>query len=141
GPDIATPLSQLNKKLSFDYSLVPFEGQIPYQSAEEFCRPLLASTFVGGSQEPKLPPSASLVSIPAGLVLSALKPSEDKKAVILRAYNPTSNKVKGKISTIFKVAKVFVSNMNEDAGAELPFDQGCEVEVPASGILTLKMVL
>ncbi|MGC8674754.1 MAG: hypothetical protein ACP5TI_06575, partial [Thermoprotei archaeon] len=26
GPDIATPLSQLNKKLSFDYSLVPFEG-------------------------------------------------------------------------------------------------------------------
>ncbi|MGC9175070.1 MAG: alpha-mannosidase [Thermoprotei archaeon] len=142
GPAIATPLSQLNRdNLGFDFSIIPFAGEIPYTLAEEFCRPLLASDVAAGTKEPTLPPSGSLLSLPAGLVLSALKPSEDEKGIIIRVYNPMRETISGKVAFLFRVSKVMRSNLREEDGPELSSKGGYDISVPPKGVLTLKALV
>jgi alpha-mannosidase len=74
-------------------------------------------------------------------VLSALKPSEDEKGIIIRVYNPMRETISGKVAFLFRVSKVMRSNLREEDGPELSSKGGYDISVPPKGVLTLKALV
>jgi alpha-mannosidase len=72
---------------------------------------------------------------PAEVLLTSLKPSEDKKALMLRLYNAGDRPAKARVSwAAFQPKRVAVSNPKEEVG---PAWAG-SAELPPFGILTLR---
>ena len=63
----------------------------------------------------------------AGLVLSAVKPSEDGDAVVLRCYNARGEAVDGRWRLGRAVARAILQRADERGGSELPLLEGGQV--------------
>ena len=106
GEDYAESGAQCLGTHTFEYALVPFSGSrdavVPAREAQEFLTPLRAMLFRGGL-EGALPTEHGFLTVdtpePAGTVrLSALKPSEDGAACILRVSNPTERETRVRVA-------------------------------------------
>ena len=95
-----------------------------------------------GKHAGELPPTLSFIKVePDELVFSALKPSEDGKACILRLWNPTDELVKSKLTFYRKLKSAALANMLEVPQEQLKLqDQGQAVSIslPNKKILTLR---
>lgn len=81
---------------------------------------------------------------PANLIFSCFKPAENKgsKSVILRIYNPTENKIFGRINFFYALKAAYQVTLEEKLvkAIELINSRQLEVEVADKKILTLKVI-
>lgn len=108
-------------------------------ASEEFHLPFVA---VRRKTAEPLRPEGSFMSVtPDSLVLSALKESEDGRALIVRLYNPGLSEVTGAVHSARNVAEASVCRLDEtETGpAGIVNGKSIPVRVPPSGIVTLRI--
>jgi mannosylglycerate hydrolase len=144
GPPYPTPGAQCLGKHIFEFALMPYTGTWlesgNFQEAQRFNRPPVASIIRcddRGDGEGQF-----LQVEPEELVVSAIKGSEDGKALILRLYNSSSKPVDGKIILSFEVSEAFEANLNEESGDPLEMDDlTINFYVRGAEIKTFKIIL
>ncbi|MDR0447127.1 MAG: glycosyl hydrolase-related protein [Treponema sp.] len=137
--------SQLQRTMSFNYSLYPHTGDWNNGVCPEsrhYAQPLLVYQTMGGAVAGVLPTEISFCNIsePA-LVVSCLKMAEDRSALLLRVYNPTHEEKHGKINFVFPIKAVWKTNLNEkrDKPVALQEPHGFSVSCPSNKILTFEI--
>ncbi|MDZ7269495.1 MAG: glycosyl hydrolase-related protein [candidate division KSB1 bacterium] len=142
-----TPEAQCPGTHSFRYAIIPhtaaqFEdyGSVNEQ-LENFHLPFLAVRR-GGDPAVHLAPFG-IELVPSALVLSACKPAEDGRGVIVRMYNPTAAGVQGRLTVTAGLQAAWLTQLNERDLQELPITAGTRVdfEVAARQILSLRLRL
>ena len=90
-----------------------------------------------------LPQRLSFLDVrPAGLLLSALKQSEDKQALVLRIYNPTPNGVDGTLTFFQTIQSASLITLEELPVRDLqPDGKSLRLRVEAKKIATLRVQL
>ena len=146
GPQLETFDSQCPGKNEFRYAVMFHKGSWEkakvWRYSHNFNVPLLCKAtdlHRGDIQENNL----SFISLePDNLVISAIKKCEYDNGLIIRFYNTTSNKVKGKISVYKPLKKVWLTNMNEEIQKEIKLKNKniVEIDVGPYKIITLKIV-
>lgn len=105
--------------------------------------PVAATRFGVNSTEPLIAAPAagdarvkSMLTIePASIVTTAFKPSDDRKALIVRLYNPTGTTQHARLKWNRPVRHVWLSSACEEQGAEAP----ATIAVPKLGMVTLRV--
>jgi len=127
------------------YAILPHAGNWQqgnlYREAEHFDLPL--ETAQAGRGGGPLPKQHSFLEVgPDTIVLSALKKCDQRDSLILRLYNPTPDKVSGRIVCDRPLCEAWITNMNEQRRESLAAREGT-VEVPFghNEIVTLELVL
>ena len=126
----------------FRYMIRPHVGGYAADAAARFgaecSQPLLAVPAAG---EARVQPRLSVG--PAGVLVSALKPSNDGKALIVRLLNTTDKALKATVRFADpQPVKVTLSELNERTGAAANGVGGAsEVNIPAGDIATLRAEL
>lgn len=117
GPGLATPEAQCLGQHEFEYALRfhsgNWETEMVWQAAHEFNSPLQAvATEIS---EGELPASASFLNIsdPA-LITTAIRPTAEGDALIVRVYNPTSVTREATIESLQEIRGLVETNMNEE---------------------------
>jgi alpha-mannosidase len=88
GPGFETPGAQMPGRSTFEYAIIPHEGEWPaaFSEAHRFAWPLRAIRVTGGSGE--LPAEGALISIDrSDVIASAIKLAEDDDSLVVRVYN------------------------------------------------------
>ena len=141
GPMIETPKAQCLGDYTFNYSIIPHEGDWltskAYIQARQFNVPLYAVEV--GVHEGDLPPELSFLSIaPESLILSALKRAEREDGLIARFYNIEGKEVEAKIKSFTPHVTIWMTNLNENRLEMLkPVDGEVTLNVGAHKIVTL----
>lgn len=109
----------------------PFNGSESYKRGVERSQPLIVRMAPANSAA-----AASLFSISVpGVVVTALKPSNDGKAIMIRLFNAGGMPQTFGISwKTFTPTKVYLSSLSEAADAPV----GSSLSLPANGIMTLR---
>ena len=113
GPLTPTPGAQCLREMTFELAVIPHSGdwRSSIHEALAYTTPLTAIAFKGKGGE--LPLEKSFLQLPRELILTALKRSEDSKAIVARAYNPLSKPVKLELKLGFK-ATPHEANLREE---------------------------
>ena len=128
GPPVYTPEAQCQGRGEFDYALVPHEGtwetneSLVLQEAQAFNIPLVSRVRdeQASAEQEQLPSHASLVEVaPAGLVVSAIRRSDDGSGVSVRVYNPTNHAMQAELRLHANVTRVYRTNLLEERQAEV----------------------
>jgi len=119
GPQIATPEAQCKRKFTFEYSIIPHEGDWfnskAYKEAYSYVYPPLCIVPVKGEVKAKQSPSASYIKLePDSLVLTAFKKAEDSEWIVARFFNISNENVEAKITTGFNFKEAWKANLNEE---------------------------
>jgi alpha-mannosidase len=81
-------------------------------------------------------PLPSILSLePADVIATALKPSDDGKATIVRLYNPTDKTQTAHLKWFRPVRATWLSSGLEEQGAKAPE----AIAIPKSGMVTLRV--
>ena len=124
GPPYSTPGAQCLGEHVFEFALMPYVGTWleggNFQEAHRFNRPPIAAGIRW--DDPGNGEGQFLQVEPEELVVSAIKRSEDGKALILRLYNVSRKPVEGKVVLSFETSGAFEANLNEEAGNPLEMD-------------------
>ena len=134
-----TPGAQCLGEYTFRYAALPYVGSwssagVPAE-AHAFNAPLRAAQT--GGHGGSLDPRGSFVSVePEGLVLSAVKQSEDGQSVIVRVYNPTAERIVGRI-VVPGASEAAVVRLSEETVGPLTLTDGAAtVDVGPKKIVT-----
>ncbi|MCL4499137.1 MAG: glycosyl hydrolase-related protein, partial [Chloroflexi bacterium] len=139
-----TQESQLLGDISLEYAILPFTpnaGEPPvhlFNEVEKYKMPLIA--FTSSSHAGEMSPHGRFIEVSDNLVLSTVKMSEDRKATIIRLFNPSPHEVESLIRFNLPVSTVNESDMLENMGVQLQSgaDGSYLLKVKAKGILTLR---
>jgi mannosylglycerate hydrolase len=134
GPFMETPTAQMAGKWSFDYSIIPHQGnwQSAYWQAYAFETPLRAVTT--GIHSGDLPPTGSFVETsPDAFVVSAVKQAEDGRGWLVRGYNITGESINVSIQPWKPFTKVELVNLAEEKQSALKPDKTGRVTFPLGG--------
>ncbi|NWG21715.1 MAG: hypothetical protein HXY39_15520 [Chloroflexi bacterium] len=99
GPPYATPEAQCHGAYTFHYALAPHgaDRRLAECQAHAFAAPL--RTIATGAHPGTLLPALSFVRLePAELVLSTIKPAEDGRGIIVRAWNSSDRDVAASVT-------------------------------------------
>jgi len=141
-----TPEAQCPGTHTFEYSIYPHapNGQRMWTSilreVELFTVPPL--TIKRKNDQARL--EYSFLSLePEGLQLSALKESEDRKAIVVRISNPVNERREGRLRFEKKISQASLCKLNEEVMRPLRIEKGHElkIEVKPFEILTMKIKL
>ena len=125
GPSLEVPGAQMPGHWTFHYSLIPHAGgwEAAFREAHRFARPLRAvraDEATGG-----LPPESSRIEIePAAFVLSSLKIAEDGDGVVVRVYNTSDVRQKGRLRLLSPHAAAQVVDLNEESLGPADVNEG-----------------
>jgi len=132
GMPTATADSQLPGLLQFHFALIPFEGEPAATAnvARRFLAPVRAFHVSGYNKfslncgAPDLPDRYSVLALDSTLPVSAIKKAEDREALLLRVFNPSSQAHDaGRITfppgSPFQRASVFSANFAEEPDIDL----------------------
>ncbi|MFC1724011.1 alpha-mannosidase [candidate division KSB1 bacterium] len=143
GPAIPTPEAQCLGDYHFHYSIIPHDGDLfeskSYQLAFQSCSPIITKNI--DKSDGELPLDLSFVRVePEELVVSTIKRAENDEALIVRFYNISNRKLKGKITFYKDLKKIENVDLKEDKIEELSINKGNSVNlyVPNKRIVTLK---
>ncbi len=125
GPGLATPAAQMLGSHSFEYAIVPHQGDWltsrAYAAAHHFTTP--PRTIATRLHHGPLPLSASLIEIePPELVISSIKRSEDGNSLIVRAWNIGEQTITARLRCHFPFATAHLASLEEVPGEELTAD-------------------
>jgi alpha-mannosidase len=125
-------------KHTIRWAIMPHEGGLgakTVRAAFNFNNPL--KLFVAKPDSPMLGPFPITLKGDDSLVLDAIKRGEDDedistrelptrkgRSVIIRIYDSLGGRSRGTVQTIWKVSKVFKTNLLEDDEEEVPVDEG-----------------
>jgi len=123
----------------FNYAIRPhgpFDAAAATRFGIERSQPLVA---VPVDEKAPLPPSEPLLRVePAGVLVSLLKPSDDRKARIVRLFNAGSDPAKASVTWSDPAPpRVSLSSPFEEAGAAI----AGPIDMPGFGIVTLRAEL
>ena len=126
------------------YAIMPHAGDWQegglYRETDQFVLPLeTAQAGKGGGEMPK---QLSYVEVgPEEISLSAMKKCDERDSMILRLFNPTDDKIDGKVTCHQAIKEAWLTNMNEERREQLVAD-GNSVLVPFAHkqIVTLELV-
>jgi len=140
GPALPTPGAQGLGKHVFEYAIIPHRGgwQVAFQEAQAFRAPFRA--LVTDAHPGPLPSQMSFVQVePQALVVSAIKLAAKGEGLLVRLYNPTDERVRGRIRLWRPFHKASLANLNEEEIEELPLKEGREVAIAVrpKGVVTL----
>ncbi len=134
GPFMETPAAQMAGQWSFEYSIIPHQGnwQSAYWQAYAFETPLRAVTT--GLHTGDLPPIGSFVeTTPDAFVVSAVKQAEYGRGWLVRGYNITGELINVSIQPWKLFTKVELVNLAEEKQSALKPDRTGRVTVPLGG--------
>ena len=120
GPLIPTPDAQCKGWNSFEYSLIPFRGNLldHLRNAQDFSAPLIGVTMPKEtiSKEVFLPPKEGFLELKSNkILLSSLKQAERNRSwYVLRLYNVSEESVETILRIGFQYKEVWISNLNEE---------------------------
>lgn len=139
-----TPEAQCHGTLTVEYSVVPYrakERESAFNSAFAFAA-YAQSVICGKTHGGVNPAEGALIGIEGKhIVLSAMKPAEERESVIVRIYNPYSEDGKVRFSLGGRFNEVYEVNLGEVRGRELSVKNGSvAVKVPAKKIMTFEFV-
>ncbi|GAC1435027.1 MAG: hypothetical protein PVS3B3_28290 [Ktedonobacteraceae bacterium] len=148
GPMEYTPEAQCIGQYEFDYALVLHAGTwqadeaLVLREAQAFNIPIHARTIVTEQQNGSLPAQATFVEVePRGLVVSAVKRSNDGRGLVVRVYNPLSSTVIAKIQPGVAFVQAYMANLLEERQETLvqtpQHAHTVEVAIRSGGITTL----
>jgi len=145
GPMIPTPEAQCPGRHVFKYAITPHEGtwenSRAYHSAHQFN--VSFRTQQTGKHEGSLPETLSFISIePENLVLSAVKKAEREKALIIRFYNITEKRTRGKIRLYRPIAGAEIVDLNEEStnhSLKVASDGCIPIDVGPKRIISVKV--
>ncbi|RKY77248.1 alpha-mannosidase, partial [candidate division KSB1 bacterium] len=128
------PDSQMQGWHEFEYAIYPHRGRWTdsdvFAQAHGFNLPMRMVQC--GQHQGALPKALSFLTIePKTLVPSGIKLSESGNAIIVRVFNPTSEKVKGTIKFFRSLRSVRLVRLDEQPVEELKVKNGSCVEIEA----------
>lgn len=127
GWTLPTPDAQCLGKYTFEYSIIPHEGDWSngqsYTESHNFAAPLQASLKSEGSGI--LPETFSYIEIEAPeITLSAVKKAETRDDLVIRIYNESSKNINTSLRLNFDIKEVFESTMSEIKTNKLKVSNG-----------------
>jgi mannosylglycerate hydrolase len=134
GPFMETPGAQMLGTWSFDYSVIPHEGdwKIACDQAYAFETPL--KVIGTGLHDGKLPPVLSFVSVnPSSFKISAIKECENTRGWLVRGYNLTGESIEVTLQPWKSFRKVELVNLAEQRLASLKSGKDGSVVFNARG--------
>ncbi len=144
GPHYVTPEAQCRGAHTFHFAVMPYGGNAVKANlqnhAQDFRVPVLEELCRG--HHGNLPAEFSLFQCePENLVVTAVKKCESRNTTIVRLYNTSAERVKGKLAWGMPVLHAWRVNMSEDRLEEIPVlaKSRLEIDVPAWRILTLEL--
>ncbi|MGH7494660.1 MAG: alpha-mannosidase [bacterium] len=144
GPHYVTPEAQCPGLHTFRFAVMPYSGNAMRANLQNFAQdfrvPVLEELCKG--RHGNLPAEFSLFQCePESLVVTAIKKCESRNTTIVRLYNTSSERVKGKMAWGMPVLHAWRVNMSEERLEEIPVlaKSRLEIEVPAWRILTLEL--
>ena len=137
-----TPHMQCKGVQTLEYAVVPYAAA-DREQAFALAHSFADDAFVTGdvdAQAGSLPLVQTLVAVDApALVTSACKRSEDKRATVLRLYNPLCRDVDATLTLDSAVKELYASDLAEHEGEALPIADGkAKLTVPAKKIVTYR---
>ncbi len=135
-------LGKLNYRIAFYPHKENWEKGEVFREAMNFNNQL--SLVQMGNSKGKLPPRMNFFKIePADLIFSCFKVAEDGNGFVLRFYNPTKNKVAGKISFFKKITKAEQVTLEEKyiKKCKINKDNSISVDVNPKKIFTVRLNL
>ena len=149
GVEFPSPEAQCQGRYTFHYSIIPHSGRWGkagiQRIAYEHNVPLKGKVI--SVKKGTLPSELSFLSIePANLMVTCLKKAEDGNAVILRFFNTTAKKVRGRIRCLREIRKAVLTNLEEKPRGglrRLEVTNGNEINLEVNGnkIVTVKLYL
>lgn len=139
---------QLNKKLSYEFSLMPIDKDVTYSDLLKY-QDILAhdimSNFTAVSADITTGQPESCISVSGrNIAVSIIKLPEDsdENAVIIRVFNASAEKSSGAVVTAFNITAANMLNLNEEVIAAVPFEKNrIGFELDAWKIATFKLSL
>jgi alpha-mannosidase len=146
GPAFPTPEAQCQGMQVFDYAIMPYNGtwekaHLPMW-AQRFRVPLLEKACHGPITGSPLPPEFSLFRLePDSLVITAVKKCDNRDTVLVRLYNASSQRVRGKLFWSLPVARAWKVNLLEERLEEVTVFSNSRVDLdcPAWRIATIEL--
>ena len=112
GPAVPTPGAQCLEAIEARLALLPGVDARAVRDAE------LGLRAVAAGPAPLVPPGAALLTVePRALVVSALKPAEDGRGVVLRVLNPTDDPLEARVEVGLPSAAVEAVRLDETPAA------------------------
>jgi alpha-mannosidase len=146
GPAFPTPEAQCPGTLVFDYAVMPYNGNwekahLPMW-AQRFRVPLLEKVCHGAVTGSPLPAEFSLFRLePDSLVVTAVKKCEQRDTVLVRLYNASAQRVRGKLFWSLPVTHAWKVNLLEERLEEVTVFSNSRVDLdcPAWRIATIEL--
>ncbi|MFZ5967485.1 MAG: alpha-mannosidase [Bacillota bacterium] len=134
GPKIFTPDAQCLRHMVFEYAVYPHEGDVVKgrvpRTADIFNTNLLVvKTTAHAGLLPQTHGFLNVEDEKQVLKVTTVKRSEDGKAVLLRCYNPSDERVMGKIYTDFTIEKAAYVNLLEELQEAIEKVEGHRIEI------------
>lgn len=148
GPSFPAEEAQCQGTFTFEYALYPFQGSLDRalvaREAEAYAVGARA-VQPDGSRKARLPERCAFFTVePGTLVVTAVKKCESRDSVILRFYNSSTRKVRGRIHTYRRIRSAYLCNLAETREKALrPGDSGkaLVLSVPGKRIVTVEISL
>jgi alpha-mannosidase len=144
GPGIPTPEAQLQQILHYRIALYPHQGSwdaadASYQ-AQSFLTPPRVVTTVPHTGDLNTMREGLIVS-GSNVVLSSLKQSEDRQAVVIRLYNPSNETTQAIVDFPIDISAAHTINLQEQPIDELPVENNNKIMciISAKKVVTLKV--
>lgn len=144
GPMLATPGAQNPGEHIFEYSIIPYsqeDVQAALNLAETYESPLRA---VPTTAHPgRLPSATSLIAVsPEAFVLTAVKPAEEGRGIIVRGYNRSSEAVQTRFTTLLTFKHAARVNLLEETIEEVGIepDGSIKLDLRPFEIATIRLV-
>ena len=147
GPAFPTPEAQCQGPQVFEYAIMPYSGNWEKANvptwAQRFRVPLLEKVCRGASPTGSiLPADFSLFRAePDSLVITAVKKCDARDTVLVRLYNASSQRVRGKLHWGMPVSHAWKVNLLEERSEEITVFSNSRVDLdcPAWRITTVEL--
>ena len=140
GPLVRTPGAQVLGGHTFDYALIPHEGdwEQAWPEGHRFAVPMRARRLEDGSGA--LPAEAALLTLDGpAFVVSALKRAEDGSGAVVRLYNISARPASGRVRLEEPFRGAELVNMEEAFLAEAPLEDGwVRLEAQPNQVINLR---
>ena len=138
--------SQCLGEHTFRYAIYPHAGNWDqaevWQEAEMFAVGPRVAEFGTGGGEGILELEQSFLKVSKNIRVSAVKQSDDGKALIVRLFNPAIENRQATITCFCQIKSAETVNLLEEKQIELSVaGQNIEVDVPAKKIVTVKLLM
>jgi mannosylglycerate hydrolase len=147
GPPVATPAAQCLGRHRFEMAFephgpAPTAGEMLGSARAHLIQPLVAQARRPDGNGPATRSFLRVGGTAAGIVLSALKQTEDRSSVIVRVFNPNDTAATATFALDAPITQAFAVNFLEERQDRLPFADGVvTLPVAPRQIRTIELAL